>query len=148
MDDCRFDHWTRMLGALQDRRVAVKEMTAAGAALVALAKAELGFAQEGDVLAEACGLTGDSCRRDSQCCSNDCNRRRRRRNGGGNRRRRNRDGECRCAGEGRSCTRDAGCCRGRCNSNRECRCITRGNICNRAEDCCGNDVCRNGFCNN
>ena len=44
MDDCRFDNWTRLLGALQDRRAALKEMMAAGVALTALARADLGFA--------------------------------------------------------------------------------------------------------
>ena len=62
MDDCRFDNWTRMLGALQDRRAALKEMVAAGVALVALARADLGFAQD-DVLIEGCRLSGDPCSR-------------------------------------------------------------------------------------
>jgi hypothetical protein len=37
MDDCRFDNWTRMLGAIQDRRLALKEAVSAGVALVSLA---------------------------------------------------------------------------------------------------------------
>ena len=32
MDECRFDNWTRMLGALQDRRAAVRELAGAGVA--------------------------------------------------------------------------------------------------------------------
>ena len=60
MDDCRFDNWTRMLGALQDRRAALKEMVAAGVALVALARADLGLAQD-EALIEGCGLSGDPC---------------------------------------------------------------------------------------
>ena len=79
MDDCRFDNWTRMLGALQDRRAALKEMAAAALALTALARADLGFAQEEDALVEGCRLSGDECSRKSQCCSNICHGRRRRR---------------------------------------------------------------------
>ena len=77
MDECRFDNWTRLLGGLQDRRAALRELVGAGAALVALARADLGFAAEDDVLIEGCRLSGEGCSRNKQCCSNKCNRHRR-----------------------------------------------------------------------
>ena len=77
MDECRFDNWTRMLGAIQDRRTALKDLAAAGAALLSLAKLELGLAQEGEVSIEGCRLSGDRCDRNKQCCSGKCNRKRR-----------------------------------------------------------------------
>ena len=77
MDECRFDNWTRMLGALQDRRVAVKEMAAAGAALVGLARLDLGLAQEDEVFIEGCRGEKEKCRRNNQCCSGTCKRKRR-----------------------------------------------------------------------
>lgn len=154
MDDCRFDNWTRMLGALQDRRTALKEVAAAGAALVALAKADLGFAQEegDDVLAEGCRRENESCSRNNQCCSEKCKRKRRRGGGGGKngkRRRNDRDGRCTCLKAGRSCRKDAACCKGRCDPNdRRCRCVPNRDICNKDDDCCGNKNCNNGFCGN
>ena len=157
MDDCRFDNWTRMLGALQDRRAVLKEMAPAALALVALARADLGFAQE-DALIEGCRLTGDPCSKDTNCCSNICkgrNRRRRdgRRDSDGRRRRRDRDtGTCGCRDNGRSCTKDAACCGGRCDPNdRVCRCVGANGICNEDTDCCGRRICEtdtngNKFC--
>jgi hypothetical protein len=160
MDECRFDNWTRMLGALQDRRVALKEMVAAAVALTALARADLGFAQEEDALIEGCRLTGDPCSRDRQCCSNDCKGRRRRsrrrdKRDGDRRRRRDRDrndGTCGCRGNGKSCTRDAACCGGRCDPfDNVCRCVGANGICNVDGDCCGSRICEtdangNKFC--
>jgi hypothetical protein len=153
MDDCRFDNWTRMLGALQDRRAALKEMMAAGVALTALARADLGFAQD-DVLIEGCRLSGDSCSRKDQCCSNICQgRERRRRRDDDGRRRRDRDtGTCGCRGNGKSCTKDAACCAGHCDLNEGvCRCAGANESCGDDSDCCGRRVCRidannNGFC--
>ena len=77
MDECRFDNWTRLLGGLQDRRAALRELAGAGAALVALARADLGFAAEDDVLIEGCRLSGEGCSKNKQCCSDKCNRHRR-----------------------------------------------------------------------
>jgi hypothetical protein len=136
-----------MLGALQDRRVAVKELAATGAALVALARADLGLAQEDDVIAEGCRGGGVSCRRNNQCCSGKCKRKRRKkrnRNDNDNRKRRKKDdGVCRCLGNGKSCNKDAACCKGRCDpDSKRCRCIPRNDICNRDDDCCGKAVCR------
>lgn len=160
MDDCRFDNWTRMLGKLQDRRTALKELAGAGVALAALARADLGFAQEDDVLIEGCRLSGDGCSRNKQCCSEDCagrKRKKRRRNdrdGNDNRRRRrDRDtGTCRCRGNGKTCTKDAACCEGRCDPNDgRCRCVGANGTCNLDSDCCGRRVCQaddqgNMFC--
>ncbi len=152
MDECRFDNWTRMLAALQDRRAAVKELAAAGAALVSLARLDLGLAQEDEVSIEGCRLTGDRCSRKKQCCSNKCKKKRRKRNRNdrdGNNRRRNRkgDGRCQCLGNGKNCRKDAACCKGRCDPNeRRCRCVPANDICNRDDDCCGKRRCREGFC--
>jgi hypothetical protein len=146
MDECRFDNWTRMLGALQDRRAAVKELAAAGAALVAPARADLGLAQEGDVIAEGCRGGGVSCRRNNQCCSGKCNRKRRKkrnRNDRDKKGRRRDDGVCKCLGNGKSCRKDAACCKGRCDpDSRRCRCIPRNDLCEQDGDCCGRAVCR------
>ena len=158
MDECRFDNWTRMLGALQDRRAAVRELAAAGAALVGLARLDLGLAQEDDVSIEGCRLTGERCDRKKQCCSNKCNRKRKKKrnrndnnNNGGNNRRRDRrgSGQCGCLGAGKKCRKDAACCKGRCDVNdRRCRCIPANDICNKNDDCCGNRVCTQGVCKN
>jgi hypothetical protein len=159
MDECRFDNWTRMLGALQDRRVAVKEMAAAGAALVGLARLDLGLAQEDEVSIEGCRGEKERCRRNNQCCSGTCKRKRRKkrnrndRDGDRRRKRRRDDGVCKCLGNGKKCRKDAACCRGRCDRDeRRCRCIGANEICNKDDDCCGNRRCRevgNGkFCQN
>lgn len=153
MDDCRFDNLTRMFAAVRDRRTAVGQLVGAGAALISLARADLGFAAEDDVLIEGCRLTGERCDRNKQCCSNDCNRKRRKRkknkDGGrddGNNRNRRRDrkgsGECRCKGNGKSCSKDAACCKGRCDqSERRCRCVPANDICNKDDDCCDRRKC-------
>jgi hypothetical protein len=143
MDDCRFDNWTRMLGAIEDRRAALKKVAGVTAALAALARVELGFAQEGDdVLVEACRLSGDTCTRNKQCCSNRCSGRRRRdrrrddRDGRRGRRRR-REGTCRCLTNGKICNRDAACCRGRCDPfDGRCRCVPTSDRCDFDQDCC------------
>lgn len=156
MDECRFDNWTRLIAGLRDRRAAIKEMTGAGLALVSLARADLGFAAEDDVLVEGCRLAGDACSRNSQCCSDFCKGRKRKKKkkderGGKNRRRE--DGECRCVNSGSTCTKDAACCRGFCNLNdNRCRCTPEGATCNNNDDCC-KGTCRtdregNAFCSN
>ena len=156
MDECRFDNWTRLIAGLRDRRAALKDMTGAGIALVSLARADLGLAAEDDVLIEGCRLAGDSCGKNSQCCSDYCKghkgkKKKKKDNGGG--KNRNRDsGECRCLGNGKSCTKDAACCRGYCDRNdNECRCAPEGATCNNDDDCC-KGTCRqdregNFFCN-
>ena len=159
MDDCRFDNWTRMLGALQDRRAALKEVAAAGAALVALARADLGFAQSDDALIEGCRLSGDPCSRKGQCCSGICHGRKRRRrhdkrddNNHHHRRRERDSGTCGCRSNGKSCSRDAACCGGRCDPNDNvCRCVGANGVCNTDSDCCGSRICKsdnqgNKFC--
>ena len=161
MDDCRFDNWTRMLARLQDRRAALKDLTGAGVALVALARVDLGMAQEVDVLAEGCRFSGESCSRNTQCCFDICKGRQRKRSdrnnrdGDGRRRSRDRDtGRCQCRGEGRSCRKDAACCEGRCDpSDSTCRCVGANGLCNVDNDCCGNRACSsddrgNKFCRN
>jgi len=134
MDDCRFDNWTRMLGAPKDRRTALKGMAGAGAALLGLARAELGFAQDGDVVIEAaCRGTNAECNRNNQCCSEDCSGRR--------------NGTCRCLRFGKSCRsgEDAACCNGRC-TNGECKCVGNRGACGSDPDCCGDRKCVRGFC--
>lgn len=146
MDECRFDNWTRMLGALQDRRAAVKELAGAGAALLALARLDLGLAQEDEVSIEGCRGEGSGCRRNKQCCSNKCKRKRkkkRNRNDRDERGRREDDGVCKCLGNGAKCRKDAACCKGRCDATeRKCRCVERNNLCERDDDCCGRAVCK------
>lgn len=155
MDECRFDNWTRLIAGLRDRRVALKEMAGAGIALVSLARADLGLAADDDVLVEGCRLAGDSCSRNSQCCSDFCKGRRGKRkknDRGGKNRRRRESGECRCLGNGKSCSKDAACCRGFCDRNdNRCRCAPEGATCNNDSDCC-KGTCRedrqgNFFCN-
>jgi hypothetical protein len=129
MDDCRFDNWTRMFGARKDRRTALKGLAGTGTALFALARAELGLAQTGDVVIEAaCFVPGEECNRDNQCCSDKCSH-----------------GECKCVDFGKSCQRDAGCCFGRC-TNGECKCVGNLGSCNDTKDCCGDRVCKRGIC--
>jgi hypothetical protein len=151
MDECRFDNWTRMLGAIQDRRTALKDVVAAGAALVSLARLDLGLAQEDEVTIEGCRLTGNRCDRNKQCCSNKCNRKRRKRrkhkDGDHKRRRRRSTGTCGCLGNGKKCRKDAACCKGRCDVNdRRCRCVPANDLCNKDSDCCGRRNCRQGVC--
>ena len=63
MDDCRFDNWTRMVAGKSDRRTAVEGLAGGAAALLTLARAELGIAQESDVALEAeCRVNGAKCR--------------------------------------------------------------------------------------
>jgi hypothetical protein len=159
MDECRFDNWTRMVSGLRNRRSALKELAGAGAALVALARADLGIAAEDDVLVEGCRLTDERCKRNNNCCSNKCNRKKRKKKkrdeGGGNNKKRDKkgDGQCQCLGNGKKCTKDAACCRGRCDVNdRKCRCVPANDTCNKDTDCCsgrkcvangGNKVCKN-----
>ena len=160
MDNCRFDNWTRMLGTIRDRRTALKEFTGASAALVALARADLGFAAQDDVLVEGCRLSGERCKRNNNCCSGVCDRKRRKkkknRDEGGNGKRRNKkgDGECKCLDNGKSCRKDAACCKGRCDqSDGRCRCTPANDTCNKDTDCCrgkcvadnqGNKFCKAG----
>jgi hypothetical protein len=143
MDECRFDNWTKMFGGILDRRTALKQVAGAGVALMALARVELGLAQDEEVGIEGCRLSGESCDRHKQCCSNKCKgrkRRRRRRNEDDRRRRRRREdrsGTCRCLGNGANCNKDAACCRGRCDPNeRRCRCVPPNDICTKDDDCC------------
>ena len=161
MDECRFDNLTRLFGAFKDRRTALKEMVGASAALVSLARADLGLAQDDDVLIEGCRLTGDRCGRNNQCCSNKCNRKRRKkrrrddRDGDRrNRRKKKNDGQCVCLSNGKKCRKDAACCRGHCDKNeRRCRCVPANDTCNKDSDCCrgkcraaagGNKFCKAG----
>lgn len=145
---------TRMLGRLRDRRTALRDVAAAGLAVISLARADLGLAADDDVLLEGCRFTGEHCKRNNNCCSNKCHRKRRKkkrknRDGGGggnnrNRRRRDRkgDGTCQCLKHGKSCNKDAACCKGRCDPNeRRCRCIPANDVCNRDEDCCSGRRC-------
>jgi hypothetical protein len=164
MDDCRFDNWTRMFSGIRDRRTALRDLTAAGAALVSLAGLDLGLVSAEDVQVEGCRLSGDSCDKDKQCCSGICkgkkkkkkkkNRNNNNNNNNNNKGKRNRDsGECKCLSSGSSCNRDAACCRGFCDANDgRCRCVGQGGTCNRDQDCC-DGTCRsdnqgNRFCNN
>ena len=128
MDDCRFDNWTRGLAGTTDRRAAVRGLAAGAAALLTLARAELGFAQEADVTLEKnCKGDDAKCKRDNDCCSKKCKR-----------------GRCTCAGQGASCKRDNGCCSGICR-NGSCACGDKGDFCNNDSDCCSKK-CRNGKC--
>ena len=170
MDDCRFDNWTRMVAGKRDRRTTVMGIAGGAAALLTLARAELGIAQESDVDLEAeCRDNGERCRRDSNCCSVNCKVRRRR--GGRGRTRRSRRGRCQCAQQGDRCKRDIGCCSGICRtgncdcglqgefcssdndccsnncSGQKCQCVKRGDRCTGDRECCGNNRCNGGFCN-
>jgi hypothetical protein len=164
MDNCRFDNWTRMVAGKSDRRTAVMGLAGGAAALLTLIRAELGIAQESDVVAleAACRDNGARCRRDNNCCSLNCKRGRR---GGGRRR-----GRCKCAEEGNSCRADSGCCSGVCRggncecglqgdfcngdndccsnrcSGQKCQCIKQGDRCDADNECCGNNTCNGGFC--
>ena len=151
MDNCRFDNWTRMFGALRSRRAAIGELLGAAGALFALARFEVGLAAAADVNIEDCRETNVECTRDTQCCSGVCagRKRRRRRRGGGRNRRGRRDrrtGNCRCKRFGTSCRNSAACCNGTCDpGSATCTCVTRNNICRTDQDCCDN-FCNNGLC--
>ena len=136
MDNCRFDNLTREVATRTDRRTAVKAFAGGLAALAALARIELGLAQEGEVGIESnCTLNGNRCREDRECCSLRC------RQSNGRKR-------CKCAGSGASCRADAGCCNGYCRgSDNTCRCIPNDNDtpCNTNSDCCSSN-CRNNRC--
>ena len=150
MDSCRFDNWTRMFGALRSRRAAFGEIAAAGGALLALARLDLGLAAEGNVGVEDCRLTDEECTRKTQCCSGICSgfkkQERNRKNNGKRNRKNRRDrrvGTCRCARGGQSCTRSSGCCRGWCDPNSNiCSCVPLGGLCNENEDCCSPRTCQ------
>ncbi|MGH2618366.1 MAG: hypothetical protein ACRDJC_24310 [Thermomicrobiales bacterium] len=162
MDDCRFDNWTRTLVEKADRRTAVKGLAGGAAALLTLARAELGLAQSGDVTIEDnCKGNNAKCRKDKECCSKKCKKKGRK----------GRDGKCECAGAGQGCKRDQGCCSGkcqgtqcvcgdkgdRCRNDRDCcsnvcrdgncRCVRQGDRCNRNNECCSNSCSSSGFCN-
>lgn len=128
MDDCRFDNWTRMFGEEADRRTAVKGVAGGAAALLTLAKAQLGLAQEADVTLDAnCKGNNSKCSKDKDCCSKKCKK-----------------GKCKCAGAGAGCKRDNGCCSGTCRSGK-CECGNKGDRCNNDSDCCSKN-CRDGKC--
>lgn len=147
-----------MLGKLQDRRAALKEMAGASAALFSLAKLDLGLAQAQDVGILGCRLTGQSCSSASQCCSDKCSNSKKReckKKRKGRKKKckdKNVDGVCQCQDQGKSCNKDAACCQGLCDLNtRNCRCAEQSEICNRDADCCGSRKCEadsqgNKFC--
>ncbi|MCC7022927.1 MAG: hypothetical protein IT338_08875 [Thermomicrobiales bacterium] len=138
MDDCRFDNLTRMLGGLQDRRSALRTLTGAGAALISLARADLGLAADDDVLIEGCRLTGERCKRNNNCCSGVCKGRKKHDKNG----KKKREGECKCLGNGKKCKKDAACCKGFCDpKDNRCRCVGSNQTCNKDSDCCGNRKC-------
>ena len=132
MDNCRFDNLTRAIATQADRRTAVKRFAGGIATLAALARVELGLAQDGEVgIESSCTFNGDRCRKDSQCCSQRC-----------------RHKECKCADAGDKCRADAGCCKGYCRgSDNTCRCIPNnsGKACKGNGDCCSKN-CANGTC--
>lgn len=131
MDNCRFDNLTRVIATQADRRTAVKRFAGGIAALAALARVELGFAQDGEVgIESSCTFNGDRCRRDSQCCSLRCKKR-----------------ECKCAATGDRCRADAGCCKGFCGGDSKCRCIPNNSnkACSGDGDCCSRN-CVNSVC--
>ena len=131
MDECRFDNWTRMFSGLADRRSAVKGLAGSAAALLTLAKVELGLAQEGEVGIEGnCKINSARCNKDRECCSKKCKKKRR-----------GRKGKCVCASEGQGCKRDEGCCSGLCKGT-QCACGLKGDGCRKNGDCCSN-ICKN-----
>jgi hypothetical protein len=128
MDDCHFDNLTRTIAGGADRRTAVKGMAAGAAALLTLARAQLGLAQESDVALEAnCKGNKSKCKKDQDCCSKKCKK-----------------GKCKCAGNKAPCKRDNGCCSGVCRSGK-CECGNKGDFCNNDSDCCSKN-CRDGKC--
>ena len=128
MDDCRFDNWTRMVAEQTDRRSAVKGIAGGVAALAALARAQVGLAQDADVILEAnCKGSGGKCKNNRDCCSKNCKK-----------------GKCECSGQGKSCKRDQGCCSGRCNGSK-CDCGSQGDLCKNDGDCCSRN-CKNNHC--
>jgi hypothetical protein len=151
MDDCRFDNWTRMLGRLQARRAALKEMAGAGAALFSLAKLDLGLVQAQDVgiAAGGCKVPGASCSRPGDCCANKCSNRSKRecsKKKGKKKKKKcknvNVDGVCGCIDKGNNgCGgRDAACCNGFCDGD-TCRCVGASGRCNVKDDCCDGRDC-------
>src|SRR3954468_978079 len=109
MDDCRFDNLTRVIAEQADRRTAVKRFTGGLAALAALARVELGFAQGGDVGIEVnCTPPGHGCKKSNQCCSLNCKKKKKHHGG-------KKKGKCKCVGAGHSCKADIGCCKGVCH---------------------------------
>lgn len=134
MDDCRFDNWTRMVSGQADRRSAVKGLAGGAAALLTLAKVELGIAQDADVVIENnCKGSDAKCRKDKECCSKQCKKKRR-----------GRQGRCVCASVDQGCKRDQGCCSGRCNGT-QCECGGKSDPCRKNGDCCSN-ICTNQKC--
>lgn len=134
MDDCRFDNWTRMVSEQTDRRTAVKGLAGGAAALLTLARAQLGLAQEADVTIEAnCKGSDAKCNKDKECCSKKCKKHKK-----------GRKGKCVCAGSGAGCKRDQGCCSGKCKDGK-CRCGDKGDICKNNGDCCSK-ICSSGKC--
>jgi hypothetical protein len=153
MDDCRFDNWTRMLGKLQDRRVALKELAGAGAALFSLAKLDLGLVQAQDVNIAGCKAPGQGCSKAGDCCSNKCTnstKKECKKKKKGKKKKcsnKNVDGVCKCIDLGNNgCGgRDIACCKGHCEGD-TCKCVGPKGICNTNEDCCENRKCTGGFC--
>jgi hypothetical protein len=134
VDDCRFDNWTRTLVERSDRRAAVKGLAGGAAALLALARAELGLAQDADVALEKnCKGSDAKCNKDKECCSKKCKKKKR-----------GRKGKCVCAGVNQGCKRDQGCCSGKCNGT-QCVCGEKGDFCRKKADCCSN-ICSNQKC--
>ena len=129
MDNCRFDNLTREIAAHTDRRTAVKRLAGGLAALAALARADLGLAQDVGI-ESSCTLNGDKCKKDKQCCSLKCKKK-----------------KCKCTDIGEKCKADAGCCKGFCGSDNKCRCIPNnsGKACKGDNDCCSK-TCVNTVC--
>jgi hypothetical protein len=167
MDDCRFDNWTRLIGGETDRRSAVKGFAGGVAALLTMARAELGLAQDADLVVEAknCKATNGKCQKDNDCCSLNCKLKKKKKKN------KKEKGTCKCSGQGNRCKRDSGCCNGVCRSgtcdcgeeddfcsddgdccsrkceNGSCRCGRQGDRCNDNRACCSNSCNGNGFCN-
>jgi hypothetical protein len=164
MDDCRFDNWTRMLGKLQDRRVALKELAGAGTALFSLLKLDLGLVQAQEVGIAGCGIPGESCSKDGDCCSDKCSNSTKRvcdkkksSKGKGKKkghskpkkkcRNENVAGVCGCIDRNKNgCDgRDGACCNGRCAGD-TCVCVEPKSFCRTDKDCCDDKPCTNNLC--
>jgi hypothetical protein len=130
-----------MLGGIQGRRSALRQLAGAGAALVSLARADLGLAAGDDVLAEGCRLTGERCKRNNNCCSGSC-KRHRKKHGKNDKGKNKREGKCKCLGNNKKCKKDAACCKGYCDQKENrCKCTPANQTCNKDSDCCSSRKC-------
>ncbi len=107
MDDARFDGLARLLAKAGSRRNAVRAaLGLAAGAVTGLVATETSAKRRkgGPSAAGPCGsgkVKDNRCKRDSQCCTNICER---------NLKNKDKKGRCRCRNWGEACTEDRNCC--------------------------------------